>query len=248
MPHDDFPYHEQALSLARQGKIHEALDCYDRILEMSPDNDIILNSKAIALITIGKYEEALTFSKRAASISPGSADVWINTGVALEKLGRFTEAADALERAVEINPYDAYAHALLGILYQKLNQQDRADYQNRQLKELMFPNEYAGFFFGTAAFLLGILLGGIHTVRGRPFEIVIPSQVIILFFFLLICFLYWRSLRRQQEASRNVIIVPYPSPVEGDRSTRGMYSVLILMVIVFVIGAVAGTDVWNWIR
>lgn len=242
------PPPEVALNLAREGKVHEALECYNHILETSPDNDIILNNKAIALITLGRFEEALTSSKRAASINPGCADIWINMGVALEKLGRLCEAADALERAVTINPYDAYARALLGIIYQKTNQHERAESQNRQLQELMFPNEYAGFFFGTAAFLLGMLLGGIHSVEGRPFEIVIPSQVIILFFFVLICVLYWRSLCRQQEATRHVIIVPYPSPVEGDRSTRGMYGVLLLMIVVFLIGAVAGGDVWNWVR
>lgn len=242
------PPSEIAQNLVREGKVHEALDCYNQILATSPDNDIILNNKAIALITLGKYEEALASSKRAASINPDCADIWVNMGVALEKLNRQGEAGDALERAVSINPYDAYARALLGIIYQKTNQQERAESQNRQLQELMFPNEYAGFFFGTAAFLLGLLLGGIHSVQGRPFEIVIPSQAVILFFFILICILYWRSLRRQQEANRHVIIVPYPSPVEGDRSTRGMYMVLLLMIVVFAVGAVAGTDVWNWMR
>ena len=242
------PHQETALNLAREGKVHEALECYNHILEKNPDNDIILNNKAIALITIGKFEDAVTISQRAASVNPYSADIWINLGVALEKLGRLSESGDALERAVSINPYDAYARALLGIIYQKTNQQDRAEFQNRQLQELMFPNEYAGFFFGTAAFLLGMLLGGIHSVEGRPFEIVIPSQVVILFFFILICFLYWKSLRRQQEATRHVIIVPYPSPVEGDRSTRGMYAVLFLMIVVFAIGTIAGGDIWNWVR
>jgi tetratricopeptide (TPR) repeat protein len=248
MSHADFPYSEKALSLAQQGKIAEALDFYDLALEKHPDNDVILNNKAIALITIGRYEEALDHSRRAVVINPDSADIWINLGVALQKLNKLGEAADALERAVEINPYDAYARALLGIIYQKLNQEDRAKAQNRQLQELIFPNEYAGFYFGTAAFLLGMLIGGIRSVEGRPFEITISSQVIILIFFGLICLMYWKSLRRQQEVNRNVIIVPYLSPVQGDRSTRGMYRVLLLMLIVFVIGIVTGGDVWSWIR
>lgn len=248
MSHADIPYSEMALSLAQQGKIAEALDCYDRALQKNPDNDVILNNKAIALITVGRYEEALAHSRRAVCINPDSADIWINLAVALQKLNQLSEAGDALERAVEINPYDAYARALLGIIYQKLNQEDRAIAQNRQLQELIFPNEYAGFYFGTAAFLLGILLGGIRSVEGRPFEIAASSQIIILIFFCLICLLYWKSLRRQQEVNRNVIIVPYLSPVEGDRSTRGMYRVLLLMLMVFIIGIVIGGDVWSWIR
>jgi tetratricopeptide (TPR) repeat protein len=248
MSQAQFPHPDEAISLAREGKVQEALTCYNRILESNPDNDLILNNKAVALITIGRFEEALANAKRAASLNPGSADTWINMGVALEKLGRLTDAGEALERAVEINPYDAYARALLGIVYQKLNQEDRAECQNRKLQELIFPNEYAGFYFGTAAFLLGLLLGGIHTLEKKPVEIIVSSQIIILFFFCIICVLYWKSLKLQQEANRNVILVPYPPPVEGDRSTRGMYGVILLMLAVFVIGVLAGGDVWNWMR
>lgn len=248
MPHADSPYSEKALSLARQGKIAEALDFYDLALEKSPDNDVILNNKAMALITVGRFEEALTLSRRAAFINPDSADIWINMSVSLQKLDRLSEAGDALEKAVAINPYDAYARALLGIIYQRLNQEDRAKDQNRQLQELIFPNEYAGFFFGTAVFLLGILLGGIRSVDAKPFEISILSQTILLIFFCLICVLYWKSLRKQQEVNRSVIVVSYSPSVVGDQSNCGVYLVLLLMLIVFIIGIITGGDVWNWMR
>jgi tetratricopeptide (TPR) repeat protein len=248
MSHADFPHSEQANSLARQGKIKEALDCYDRALEKNPDNDVILNNKAIALITIGRYEEACIHSRRAASINPDSADIWVNMGVSLEKLDRLSESADALERAVSINPYDAYARALLGIVYQKLNQEDRAEAQNRELRNMIFPNEYAGFFFGTAAFLLGVLLGGIRGIKEKPIPVSLTSQAIILIFFILLCILYWKSIKKLHEINRNVIVVPYPSPVEGDRSARGMYIVLGIMIIVFTAGILMGSDVWNWLR
>jgi hypothetical protein len=137
---------------------------------------------------------------------------------------------------------------MLGIVYQKLNQEDRAEAQNRFLQELIFPNEYAGFFFGTAAFMLGMLLGGIRGVEGKPIEITVSSQVVILLFFLIICFIYWRSLQKLNQINRNVIVVPYPTPVEGDRSATGMYIVLGIMVGVFFIGIFLGTDVWNWLR
>ena len=248
MPHADFPHKEQAMNLARQGKIKEALDCYDRALAQSPDNDVIINNKAIVLITVGRYEEALAHAKRAASINPDSADVWVNMGVALEKLDRLCESAEMLERAVAINPYDAYARALLGIVYQKLDQGERAEAQNRQLQEIVFPNEYAGFFFGTAAFLLGMLLGGIRGIQGNPTEIILISQAILFFFFCLICALYWKSLKKLHGINRNVIIVPYPAPMEGDRTTRGMYIVLTIMIVVFAIGIVMGSDVWGWLH
>jgi tetratricopeptide (TPR) repeat protein len=235
----------QAQDLARQGRMHEALECYDRALGVNPDNDVILSNRAVALIALGRHDEAFESCKRAVAVNPNSADIWTNMGVALEKLKRLPEAAEALERAISLNPYDAYARALLGIIYQKLNQPERAEAQNRQLQELVFPNEYAGFFFGTAAFLLGILLGGIRGVEGKPLTITIPSQVIILFFFLLLCLIYWKSLWKLHEINRNVIMVPYPSSVQGDRSTRGMYVVLMVMIVVFLAGILLGSDIWT---
>lgn len=247
MSDTDTPYHERAATLAREGRVQEALSCYDEALRKNPDNDMILNNKAIALITLGRFEEALATCKKAASLNPDSPDIFTNTGVALERLGRFPEAAEALERATAINPYDCYARALLGIVYQKMNMEELAESQNRQLQDMIFPNEYAGFFFGTAAFLLGMLLGGIRGVEGKPIVITISSQFVIVILFIVICLVYWRSLQKLNQINRNVIVVPYPSPIQGDRSARGMYIVLTVMIVVFVIGIILGNDIWNWL-
>lgn len=248
MPHRNSRSIDEAEALAREGRVREALDCYDRALLASPDNDLLLASRATALITLGMYEEAIVTCRHALAINPDSAGTWTSLGVALEKVNRLPDAAEALERATRINPYDCYARALLGIVYQKLNLEDRAEAQNRILRDLVFPNEYAGFFFGTASFLLGMLLGGIRGVEGRPIEITIPSQVLILCFFLIICYVYWRSLHRLNLVNRNVTLVPYPMVRQGISSSRGMYLVLLLMIVVFVAGAVLGSDVWNWMR
>ena len=248
MPQPDAHYHEQAADLVQQGKVSEALDCYDRALRASPDNDVILNNKAIALISLCRFDEAYATAKRAAAANPSSADVWINMGVALEKLDRLPEAAEALERAVGIDPYHAYARAMLGMIYQKMDMGDRAELQNRKLQEIVFPKVYAGLYFAFAAFLLGMLLGGIRSVEGKPPEITIPSEIIIVLFFLVICGLYWRSLKMWQEINRNVIIIhckPAPRP---DRSSNSQYIILAVLAIVFIAGILLGNNVWNWMH
>jgi tetratricopeptide (TPR) repeat protein len=244
----DSPYEEQAASLAQQGKVNEALECYDLALTSNPDNDVILNSKAIALISLDRFKEALETTKRAAAINPAAVDVWINMGVALEKLDRPQEASEALERAVAISPYNAYARALLGIIYQNMDMGEKAEAQNRKLQEIVFPKGYAGFFFATAAFLLGILLGGIQGVEGRPPTISLTSQVIIVVFFCIICWLYWRSLKMWTEINRNVILVPVPSMAKPGRGSKVMYFILVGMVIVFAVGILTGNGVWTWLH
>jgi tetratricopeptide (TPR) repeat protein len=237
---------DRGQDLARQGKMQEALDYYEEALKASPDNHVVLNKKAIVLISLDKFEESLIYSQRALSINPEAFEAWINAGVALDKLGRHHEASEALEHAVALNPYHAYARALLGMIYQKMDMVDRAELQNRKLQEIVFPKEYAGFYFTLAAFLLGTLLGGIRGVEGKSFEVSFGSQLIIFFFFCTICWLYWRSRRIWQETGRHGM-VPYSLPAKDDMPSSGMNLIIILMIIVFTCGILVGGNVRSFL-
>ena len=247
MAEPDPTYDERAHDLAQQGKMREALDCYDRALMSNPDNDVILNNKAIALITLAKYEEGLVCARKAITINPGAVEAWITMGVALDNLCRHHEASEALEHAVELSPYHSYARALLGIIYQKMDMGDRAEVQNRKLQEIVFPNEFAGFYFTLSAFLLGTLLGGIRSVESTTFEVSYGSQLIIFFFFCVISWLYWRSRRMWQEVNRHVIMVPYQLPGKGESYSSGMYIVTLIMIGVFLIGIFLGGNVRSYL-
>lgn len=246
MAHRDLAGCKEAIQLAQDGRLQEAVACYDRALSASPDNPKILYNKAIALLGMGRYEESLACSQRAIRIDPYEAGLWINKGMALEKLGRSTEAIDALEQAVAINPYNAYARALLGIIYQNLEMTGKAEAQNRKLQELVFPREYAGFYFATATFLLGILLGGIMSVEGKPFPVTLGSAGIIILFFGIICILYVRARRLQFEIQREVISGPSGDSVHRSRGSEA--AALLLLVFVFVIGTVSGIAIWQYFR
>lgn len=224
-----------------QGKIHDALNRIDLELREHPDDPVILNSKAIALTNLGRFDEALACSRKAAALSPGEANIWITMGVVLDNLGRSTEAADALERAVAIRPYHVYARALLGITYQKLDMKDSAEIQNRKLQEMVFPKEYAGFFFTLAAFLLGFLLGGVISADNSPPALSVGAELLIIAFLCALCGLFWRSIRIEYEVSHP----PVPaSVVPRDRGMSSAYLVIGIMIAAFCIGAYFGTDVW----
>jgi tetratricopeptide (TPR) repeat protein len=232
---------DTGLNPAHQGKIRDALDRFDTELLDNPQDPAILNSKAVTLINLGRFDEALATSRKAAIFCTGDADIWITMAVALGNLGRNAEAAEALERAVAIRPYHVYARALLGITYQKLDMKDSAEIQNRKLQEMVFPKEYAGFFFTLAAFLLGFLLGGIRSVEGNSPVISIGAQLIIGAFFCALCGIFWRALRTEYEVSHP----PVPAPdLVRFRGTTGMYFVIGIMFVAFCIGIVFGLDVW----
>jgi tetratricopeptide (TPR) repeat protein len=248
MTYEDFPGSEEAFRLAQEGKVHEVLACYDKALLSNPRNDGILNNKAIVLISLGRYEESLACSQKAITINSFETDAWINKGIALEKMGRLMEAAEALEQAVAISPYDAYSRALLGIVYQKLEMYGKAEAQNRKLQEIVFPREYAGFYFATATFLLGLLLGGIMSVEGKPFPVTLGSAGIIILFFGIICILYVRAQKFQMEVRRDVVTAPCETTGHGVWDRAGMSVALGFLVFVFIIGTVSGIGIWQYFR
>lgn len=239
----EFPYREHVVQLLQQGRAAEALRCCDRALAEYPHNDAILNNKAIALISLSRYEEALTHARKAAAINPGVADAWVNIAVALDKLGRQQEATEALRRCLKISPYNAYARALLGILYQKLDMYDCAEQQNKKLQELVFPREYAGFFFALSAFLLGILLGGLQAAGVNSFGIGAASQAVIVLLFCGLCAIYLRSHRILQEINRNPFAEVSRASAKPDRM-KNPYPFLGALVFVFVLGIVSGILTW----
>jgi tetratricopeptide (TPR) repeat protein len=241
MPEPVPPRPDPALTSTQQGEIRDALDRIDTELALHGQDPVILNRKAVALINLGRFEEALSCSRKAATLCPGEADSWITMGVALDNLGRSSEAADALERAVAIRPYHVYARALLGITYQKLDMKDSAEIQNRKLQEMVFPREYAGFFFTLAVFLLGFLLGGVRSADGNSPWVSAGAQLIIVAFFCALCGLFWRAIRTEYEVSRP----PTPmADLSRDRGMTGMYFVIGVMFLAFIIGIFFGLDVW----
>jgi tetratricopeptide (TPR) repeat protein len=248
MAHSDEACCEEAIRLAQEGRLQEAVVWYDRALASSPDNPKILCNRAIALLSLGRYEESLASSQNVIRIDPYDANAWINKGMALDKLGRSAEAIDALEQAVAINPYNAYARALLGIIYQNLEMTGKAEAQNRKLQELVFPREYAGFYFATATFLLGILLGGIMSVEGKPLPVTLGSAGIIILFFGVICILYVRARRFQVEIRREVVCTPSAGPGSRGWGRGSEAAALLLLVVVFIIGTGSGIAIWQYFR
>ena len=118
---------------------------------------------------------------------------------------------------------------------------DKAEAQNRKLQEIVFPREYAGFYFATATFLLGLLLGGILSVEGKPFPVTLGSAGIIILFFGIICILYVRAQRFQMEIQPGCgLCCVAETRAMGAWAGSNEAVVLGFLVFVFIIGTVSG--------
>jgi tetratricopeptide (TPR) repeat protein len=115
-------FYEKALEWARkkketkeadyiQGKIdlldkkyEEAVEHFDKVIEMDSYYFKAWRYKGFALDDLGRHKEALVCYDRALEIKPDYEDAWYNKGIALGHLGRHKEALVCYDKALEIKP------------------------------------------------------------------------------------------------------------------------------------------------
>ncbi len=95
----------------QQGRLDEAVACYQQALALKPDYAEAHNNLGNVLKEQGKFEEALASYQQALGLKPDYAEVHYNQGVVLKEQGRLTEALASLEHALRLKPDYAEAHS-----------------------------------------------------------------------------------------------------------------------------------------
>ncbi|MDQ6759480.1 MAG: protein kinase [Acidobacteriota bacterium] len=103
-------------SLAAQGRVQEAEECYRKLSQTHPDDWRAYHYLGALLYKADRYEEALAALQAAAKLAPHNAAVYRIMGAAYQMLDRDTEAAEALQKALAIRP-TPYVLTNLGMLY-----------------------------------------------------------------------------------------------------------------------------------
>ena len=101
-----------------------ALACYDRALELKPDNARAHGNRGAALGRLGRNGEALAACDRALELRPDDADTHCNRGAALLRLDRSDEALAACDRALEIEPNHDTARYNRACAFARLGRRD----------------------------------------------------------------------------------------------------------------------------
>jgi tetratricopeptide (TPR) repeat protein len=96
--------------LSSQGRVTEAMDCFQKSLEINPGNADTLYNFGNALTRLGKVDEAITNYRRALEIDPNQADTLANLGFALAAKKQFGEAVSCFEKSLQLDPDSADAH------------------------------------------------------------------------------------------------------------------------------------------
>ncbi|QBD81783.1 tetratricopeptide repeat protein [Ktedonosporobacter rubrisoli] len=90
--------------LLRKQHYSQALQVFEEVLRLDPNNFYAWNGKGTALYNQGNYRKAYEAYQRATEIDPNNAVVWVSAGLVLNRLERHQQALVHFERALSINP------------------------------------------------------------------------------------------------------------------------------------------------
>jgi tetratricopeptide (TPR) repeat protein len=113
------------LCWARQGRLLEAAELFQRSLKARPDGSVHYNF-ANLLSQQGDSEQAEARYKAALQLKPGLVEAWYNLGALQAKRGKTQEAAQNYTAALRIKPDYVEAHLSLGALLAAQKQLDEA--------------------------------------------------------------------------------------------------------------------------
>ena len=106
-PMDADELNNKGLALRALGRYQEALDCFERGLDIDPHISYLWQNKGLALRALGREREALVCYDRSIEIAPGDSNLWKNKGYVLVDLGRYDEALACFEQGLKIAPQDS---------------------------------------------------------------------------------------------------------------------------------------------
>ena len=114
-------WNNKGLSLETIGKYEEALDCYNKAIEINPLYAEAWEAKGFIL---GEYlsapNEALNCYEKAAEIKPDRASSWNCKGMGYAGLSKYEEAIKCYDRALEIDPHYVIALINKGTVFNNL--------------------------------------------------------------------------------------------------------------------------------
>ena len=114
-------------SLARKGKIDEAIVEFERAIEMRPDYVEAYTKLGAAYGQEGMIDQSISASKRSVELDPQNATGYNNLGNAFGKEGNYEEAFAAFYKAIELDPSYAKPHYGLAVCYYATGHYTRAN-------------------------------------------------------------------------------------------------------------------------
>ncbi|HTK36754.1 MAG TPA: tetratricopeptide repeat-containing glycosyltransferase family protein [Caulobacteraceae bacterium] len=111
---------EAAAAAHRAGRLGEAKELYQQLLETDPDQAEVLHRLATIALAEGRVEDGVLLLRRTLALAPQMLAAHLNLALALEHLGQGEAALASYERAIAVAPRHAETHARHGDLMLRL--------------------------------------------------------------------------------------------------------------------------------
>ena len=115
-----------AVDLHTKGKITDAKNIYEKILEVKPEHFLALSNLGIVFSQLREFERALELFNKVILINPKYAEGYNNLGNALFELSEFDKSLNCYKKAVKLDSNFSDAFNNLGNVYQKKNDLKKA--------------------------------------------------------------------------------------------------------------------------
>jgi len=103
-----------------RGNLDKALEYFERVLDIDPNDEEALNGKAAVLGDQEKYEEAFELLDKVLEINPNFSYAWNTKGAIYLELKNYEEAIKCFNKAIEFNPNFLEAWSNRGLAYSDL--------------------------------------------------------------------------------------------------------------------------------
>jgi len=99
-----------------------AIECYNKSLELEPEDSDTVSNLALAYLCKSDYKEALSLFHKALKIDPEDSLTWDSLGLAYEYNNEFEKAKEAYQKASDLEPSDEEIQQHLTEINEKINE------------------------------------------------------------------------------------------------------------------------------
>ena len=138
-PNSWMAHNNIGISLARQGRTQEAIDHFNRALELNPHHDEADYNLANALLRLNREDEAIPHYEAALKINPRNTRAHFNLAAVLAHKGRAEEAIVHYNKVLETYPNDPVVHKNLEKIFREMGRTDEADAHLRKAEAAHRP-------------------------------------------------------------------------------------------------------------
>jgi tetratricopeptide (TPR) repeat protein len=120
------PYNNRGYFFLNEGRNKEAINDFNKAIELDPDNAPTYNLRGMVFIHETRNEEAINNFNKAIELDPDYADAYVNRGWAFMSEGKNKEAINDFNKAIELDPDYAVAYNGRGIYFTNQERNDEA--------------------------------------------------------------------------------------------------------------------------